>query len=119
MKKVITLIIGLVCMSTIVLARTPQEAAQIASQFISQSHIAPAQRMQRAAAAQNMAKPVELVYTQYQMDATTPAVFVFNNQEAEGFVLVSAEDEARAVLGYSDKASLAVLMSLRIWMPVS
>jgi hypothetical protein len=37
-----------------------------------------------------MAKPVELVYTQYQMDATTPAIFVLNNQEAEGFVLVSA-----------------------------
>ena len=119
MKKVITLIIGLVCMSTIVLARTPQEAAQIASQFISQSHVAPAQRMQRAAAAQNMAKPVELVYTQYQMDATTPAVFVFNNQEAEGFVLVSAEDEARAVLGYSDKGSFNqedIPENMRFWL---
>ena len=119
MKKVITLIIGLVCMSTIVLARTPQEAAQIASQFVSQSHIAPAQRMQRAAAAQNMAKPVELVYTQYQMDATTPAVFVFNNQEAEGFVLVSAEDEARAVLGYSDKGSFNqedIPENMRFWL---
>ena len=118
MKKVITLIIGLVCMSTI-LARTPQEAAQIASQFVSQSHIAPAQRMQRAAAAQNMAKPVELVYTQYQMDATTPAVFVFNNQEAEGFVLVSAEDEARAVLGYSDKGSFNqedIPENMRFWL---
>ena len=119
MKKVITLIIGLVCMSTIVLARTPQEAAQIASQFVSQSHIAPTQRMQRAAAAQNMAKPVELVYTQYQMDATTPAVFVFNNQEAEGFVLVSAEDEARAVLGYSDKGSFNqedIPENMRFWL---
>ena len=119
MKKVITLVIGLVCMSTIALARTPQEAAQIASQFISQSHIAPAQRMQRAAAAQNMAKPVELVYTQYQMDATTPAVFVFNNQEAEGFVLVSAEDEARAVLGYSDKGSFNqedIPENMRFWL---
>ena len=119
MKKVITLIIGLVCMSTIVLARTPQEAAQIASQFVSQAHIAPAQRMQRAAAAQNMAKPVELVYTQYQMDATTPAVFVFNNQEAEGFVLVSAEDEARAVLGYSDKGSFNqedIPENMRFWL---
>ena len=119
MKKVITLIIGLVCMSTIVLARTPQEAAQIASQFVSQLHIAPAQRMQRAAAAQNMAKPVELVYTQYQMDATTPAVFVFNNQEAEGFVLVSAEDEARAVLGYSDKGSFNqedIPENMRFWL---
>ena len=119
MKKVITLIIGLVCMSTIALARTPQEAAQIASQFISQSHVAPAQRMQRAAAAQNMAKPVELVYTQYQMDATTPAVFVFNNQEAEGFVLVSAEDEARAILGYSDKGSFNqedIPENMRFWL---
>ena len=119
MKKIITLIIGLVCMSTIALARTPQEAAQIASQFISQSHVAPIQRMQHAVAAQNMAKPVELVYTQYQVDATTPAVFVFNNQEAEGFVLVSAEDEARAILGYSDKGSFNqedIPENMRFWL---
>ena len=103
MKKISTLIFILLSTSMILWARTPQEAAQIASHFISESHIAPAQRMQRAAAAHNMAKPVDLVYTQYQVDATTPAIFVFNSQDTQGFVLVAAEDHARAILGYSDE----------------
>ena len=104
MKKGITLTIALLCYS-ILFARTPQEAAQVASQFIGQSHAAPAQRMQRAVTATNIANPVELAYTQYQVDAQTPAVFVFNSVDTEGFVLVSAEDNARAVLGYSDHGS--------------
>ena len=103
MKRIHLLLICALCLASVTLqARTVQEAAQIASQFISQSHVAPAQRMQRAAAATYMAKPVDLVFTQYQVNTTTPAVYVFNNQEEEGFVLVSAEDNARAILGYSD-----------------
>lgn len=88
--------------STSLFARTPQEAANIASQFISQSHTAALPRMQRAAAATSLAAPVDLVYTHYQQDQTTPAVYVFNSLGDEGFVLVSAEDNARAILGYSD-----------------
>ena len=103
MKRIHLLLICALCLASVTLqARTVQEAAQIASQFISQSHVAPAQRMQRAAAATYMAKSVDLVFTQYQVNTTTPAVYVFNNQEEEGFVLVSAEDNARAILGYSD-----------------
>lgn len=89
--------------STFLLARTPQEAANIASLFISQSHIAPTLRMQRSATATTLELPVELVYTQYQLDNTTPAVFVFNNAKSEGFVWVSAEENARTILGYSDQ----------------
>ena len=106
MKRIHLLLICALCLASATLqARTVQEAAQIASQFISQSHVAPAQRMQRAAAATYMTKPVDLVYTQYQINTTTPAVYVFNNQEEEGFVLVSAEDNARAILGYSDNGT--------------
>ena len=105
MKKIITLILTGLCIYTSILARTPQEAAMIASQFISQKHVAPVQRMQRAAAATGFANPVQLAYTQYQVDATTPAVFVFNSQNNEGFVLVAAEDNARTILGYSDKGT--------------
>ena len=104
MKKTITLIIGLLCTSIITWARTPQEAAQIASQFITQANATPTLRLQKAAAATSVAVPVELAFTQYQIDNTTPAVFVFNSTD-EGFVLVSAEDNARAVLGYSDEGT--------------
>ena len=104
MKKIITLTIGLLCASIILLARTPQEAALIASQFITQSNATPTLRLQKAAAATNVTAPVELAFTQYQIDQTTPAVFVFNSTD-QGFVLVSAEDDARAVLGYSDEGT--------------
>ena len=104
MKKTITLIIGLLCTSIITWARTPQEAAQIASQFITQANATPTLRLQKAAAATSVTVPVELAFTQYQIDNTTPAVFVFNSTD-KGFVLVSAEDNARAVLGYSDEGT--------------
>ena len=50
--------------STILFARTPQEAANIASQFISQTHTTPVLRIQSASAATTEKEPVELVYTQ-------------------------------------------------------
>ena len=103
MKKTITLIIGLLCTSLITWARTPKEASAVASAFIqAHSEIVPAKRIQKAAAATSVTVPVELAFTQYQVDNTTPAVYVFNSTD-EGFVLVSAEDNARTVLGYSDE----------------
>ena len=105
MKKIYMLIISALCvLSTTLEARTPQEAAQIASQFITQSNATPTLRLQRAAAATTVTVPVKLAFTQYQVDNTTPAVFVFNST-SEGFVLVAAEDDARAVLGYSDEGT--------------
>ncbi len=97
MRKTITLIIGLLCTSIITWARTPQEACAVASAFIQAQNEAKGERLK----AKGERIPVELAFTQYQVDQTTPAVYVFNSTD-EGFVLVSAEDEARAVLGYSD-----------------
>ena len=98
MRKTITLIIGLLCTSIITWARTPQEACAVASAFIQARNEAKGERLK----AKGERIPVELAFTQYQIDNTTPAVFVFNSTD-EGFVLVSAEDNARAVLGYSDE----------------
>ena len=106
MKRIYLLIISALCLMSISLeARTVQEASAVASAFIqARGETAPAKRMQKAAAATSVTAPVELAFTQYQIDNTTPAVFVFNSTE-EGFVLVSAEDNARAVLGYSDEGT--------------
>lgn len=106
MKKIYTLLVGVLCLMSITLeARTVQEASAIASSFIQlRSENVAAKRLQKAAAATAATAPVELAFTQYQIDDTTPAVFVFNSTN-EGFVLVSAEDNARAVLGYSDEGT--------------
>ena len=106
MKRIYLLLISALCLISISLeARTMQEASTVASAFIqARGETAPAKRMQKAAAATSVTAPVEWAFTQYQIDNTTPAVFVFNSTE-EGFVLVSAEDNARAVLGYSDEGT--------------
>ena len=104
MRKIFTVL--LVAVSVSLMARTPEQAAIIASEFVSQSQANPVQRVKRAAAATTLSQPVEWVYTQYQINQTTPAVYVFNAANNQGFVLVSAEDNARAVLGYSDEGSI-------------
>lgn len=117
MRKVLV-IMGFIVSATL-WARTPEEAAIIASEFITQSQANPVQRVKRAAAATTLSQPVEWVYTQYQMNETIPAVYVFNAANNKGFVLVSAEDNARAVLGYSDEGSLDaehLPANMRVWL---
>ena len=106
MNKIYTLIISALCLFSITLeARTVQEASAVASAFMqSRNEAIPAKRIKKAVAATSVTQPVELAFTQYQVDQTTPAVFVFNSTD-EGFVLVSAEDNTRAVLGYSDEGT--------------
>lgn len=100
-------------------ARTPEQAAVIASEFFSHSQADPVQRMRRAAVATTFTQDVEWVYTQYQINETTPAVYVFNAIDEQGFVLVSAEDNARAVLGYSDEGHIDaqnIPANMRVWL---
>ena len=107
MNKIYTLIISALCLFSVTLeARTMQEASAVASAFMqARNEAVPAKRIQKAAAATSVTTPVEWAFTQYQVDQTTPAVFVFNSTD-KGFVLVSAEDDARAVLGYSDEGTI-------------
>ena len=117
MRKIVTLL--LVMVSVGLMARTPEQAAAIASEFISHSQTNPVQRVKRAAAATTTTQPVEWVYTQYQINETTPAVYVFNAVGEQGFLLVSAEDNARAVLGYSDEGHIDaqnIPANMRAWL---
>mgnify|MGYP003423473621 CR=1 FL=1 len=105
MKKIYTLLaIGILCIHSLSIeARTVREASAIASSFIQlRGESVPAKRIRQASQATTVSVPVELAYTQLQTDSITPAVYVFNS-ENQGFVLVSAEDHARAILGYSDE----------------
>lgn len=109
------LFIGNIC------ARTPQQAAQIASEFFNQRHLTTSsiQRIQCATHAKQMATPVDLVYTHLQKDNSSPAIYIFNGAVEEGFVLISANDNARAVLGYSDRGNfnpLDIPSNMQVWL---
>lgn len=117
MRKIVILLLMMV--SAGMVARTPEQAAVIASEFFSHSQANPVQRMRRAAVATTSTQDVEWVYTQYQINETTPAVYVFNAIDEQGFVLVSAEDNARAVLGYSDEGHIDaqnIPANMRAWL---
>ena len=121
MQKLYTLLIILVLQIGTSFARTPQEAAQIASEFIYQRHRASSsvQRIKQAERATKTFIPVELAYTYLQEDGSTPAIYVFNGKGEEGFVLVAAEDNARAVLGYADMGSfdpLDIPSNMQVWL---
>ena len=88
--------------SSVLLSRTPQEAAVIASQFLASSSVDAIKRVQGSVGATTMSVAVGLSYTKYLSDGITPAIFVFDNQGGDGFVMVSAHDDGRAVLAYSD-----------------
>lgn len=98
MKRLFTFI--LLSLLTIVnlLARTPEQAAQLASRFLkSDNTISVTNRLQQASPLTS----VEMVYTQLQVGTKEPALYVFNGKE-KGYVIVSANDDSRAILGYSD-----------------
>ena len=121
MQRLYTILITLVLFIGATFARTPQEAAQIASEFIHQRYYATSsiQRMQSATRSSKITTPVELAYTHTQQDGFTPAIYVFNGKEEEGFVLVSAEDNARAVLGYADQGSFDsqnIPSNMQVWL---
>ena len=105
MKKKYTLLaIGILCLHCLSIeARTVLEASAIASSFVQlRSESIPANRIRQASHATTVSVPVELAYTQLQVDSITPAVYIFNS-EHQGFVLVAAEDNTRTILGYSDE----------------
>ena len=114
MKK-LWLIGGLLCCMNI-WARTPEQAACVASEFLSSKNTPAVRRMQQAEKAATVTAPVEIAYTQMQVD-NEPAVYVFNGED--GFVLVSAEDDARAILGYSDTGrfdAMDIPENMRFWL---
>ncbi len=106
MKRFFTLFI-IVVMATLTFAspRTMEEAMQIAGRFAAdnQPSVSSVQRIRRALSASRPAQPMQLAYTQTQTDTATPALYVFNTTSDDGgFVIVSADDRTRAILGYTD-----------------
>jgi len=113
MKRLITFCLSLaIALSIIASTRTLEQAAQIAAQFVNQQ---PSLRLSAPATATTM----QLAYVGSTADQSTPAYYVFNQQERQGAVFVSADDRALPVLGYTDKGSFDYATanpSLRWWL---
>lgn len=98
MRKIYASIIALLISATLLAAtRTAEEAAVIAAQFTngqSSSFRAP-----RAAG------EFRLAHRTNKPQSAEPALYVFNKPNDGGFVIVSADDNAVTILGYSDEGA--------------
>lgn len=98
------LLLWLACVGSIQAAvRTVDEAMLIAGRFMAESRTigAPA-AARRAMSATLTPEPMQLVYTQMTHSGDQAALYVFAQED--GYVLVSADDRARTILGYADGA---------------
>ena len=119
-KKIATLFLILFSLSNFY-ARTPEEAAKIAGCFLMEqgNTECAAKRIQRAIAIDTESATVKLAYTQYQSDLTSPAVYVFNGEDLSGFVLISASENSRTILGYADQGyfdAANIPDNMRMWL---
>lgn len=106
----IALILLAICGTTTAAVRDIESAAELANQFIANTHrgmaIAPKTDMR-------------LVHTIPMPRVEQQAAYVFQNGENDGFVIVSADDRAREILGYARAGRFdAEHMpdNLRLWM---
>lgn len=115
MRKYLLTLVGCTLWTLLSVAapRTAQEAAEIASRFTSLHQ--PIRAKQSSAMGQQM----RLAYTQAQTNHT-PALYVFNTEKADGgFVIVSADDNTRAILGYADNGTFSkenMPANMRFWL---
>ncbi len=122
MKKTLLPLIGCMLWTIMSVAapRTAQQAEEIAGRFAASKNQPLVQRMQKAqASSSSTADAMRLVYTQLQVNEK-PALYVFNREGSDsGFVIVSADDNARTILGYSDKETITAEEmpdNMRFWL---
>ncbi|MGN0236065.1 MAG: C10 family peptidase [Paludibacteraceae bacterium] len=95
--------------------RSVSEAEALAADFLQQH---PALSSPSGASRVVSADALTLAHTHLQSDATTPAVYVFSRAD-EGFVLVSADDRSRSILGYADEGVFRtedIPANVRFWL---
>lgn len=115
MRKYLLTLVGCTLWTLLSMAapRTAQEAAEIASRFTSLHQTI------RAKQSSAMKQQMRLAYTQAQTNHT-PALYVFNTEKADGgFVIVSADDNTRAILGYADNGTFSeenMPANMRFWL---
>ncbi len=112
MRKYLLTLVGCTLWTLLSMAG-PQEAAEIASRFTSLHQTI------RAKQSSAMGQQMRLAYTQAQTNHT-PALYVFNIEKGDGgFVIVSADDNTRAILGYADNGTFSeenMPANMRFWL---
>ncbi|MDD5185235.1 MAG: C10 family peptidase, partial [Paludibacter sp.] len=105
MRKLILTLTYLLVFITLVFSksRTSQEALQLVNSFINKTNSS----IQKAPASTGI---LHLVYTSFEKQdlsasANKPYYFVYNIGVNNGFVIVSGDDRAKGILGYSDSGS--------------
>ncbi|MGV8827116.1 MAG: thiol protease/hemagglutinin PrtT [Breznakibacter sp.] len=99
MKRIFTVLI-LCFLATLGYAklRDVAGAVQVAREFLGALPVLPNKSL-------NADAPLKLAYTAYSDVSQIPCFYVFNTGDAEGFVIVSADDRATDILGYSFQGS--------------
>lgn len=98
MRKLFLLMLSLVALCVQARQIFPDEAASIATTFLkidNSRHNKAAVRMAKSKAVQSHSATAQ----------ETEPYYIFNASEDKGFVIVSGDDRAKKILGYSDKGS--------------
>lgn len=107
MKKILISLLAVILTTGLFAAqRTAEEAAAIAKQVHSLSLRKVIKKSATGQAPERQTSTVRLVRTQLQPKSSKPAFYVFNRDQ-QGFVIVSADDNTRDVLAYSDEGTFS------------
>ena len=107
MKKILISLLAVILTTGLFAAqRTVEEAAAIAKQVHSLSLRKVIKKSATGQAPERQTSTVRLVRTQLQPKSSKPAFYVFNRDQ-QGFVIVSADDNTRDVLAYSDEGTFS------------
>lgn len=95
MRKITLLLLS----ALFVLTSSAKDVTQAQAQKIAENFLKSPAGPNRIAP--SVLKPLKLAYTAADTDGKN-CFYVFNNDGADGFIIVSADDRANAILGYSD-----------------
>lgn len=105
MRRLVTILFAALALSAAARQITPDEAATVASEFFNGT------RPSRAAAADRItvtrALPAGAATSRAAADDTASPYYVYNADSSRGFVIISGDDRARKILGYSDRGSFS------------
>ncbi len=115
MKKIFIGFFAIIMSATLFAApRTAEEAAAVAAEFTNTQP-----QLSRMHKAPRKAANMRLAHTVAKPASNEAALYIFNQENNEGFVIVSADDNAVTILGYSDEGAFNVdkmPANMRFWL---
>lgn len=112
MKRIFLMLLALMCLPAMAEQRTASDALNVATSYLNAN--TPRQGLLASSGAPQLTLAMTAVNAKQQVD-----YYVFNNSQERGFVIVSGDDKAAPVLGYSDSGSFDendIPDGLRYWL---